>query len=78
MVQVTDPTAMPSGLPAEPPKNVSAAPAVYIEVVINDRKTVYDVATAKYVRDELDAALAALTPPPAPSQDGEANPPETP
>jgi len=41
--------------------NVVVTPNVYIDVVINGQKMVYDVATATELRDALDAALVAFS-----------------
>ena len=78
-MEIKDANALPNGLPAQPQnKPVQAMPAVYIEVIIQDRKTVYDIETARYVRDELDAALKGLEPVTNPKDaDAPQAPPET-
>lgn len=45
-----------------PGSDVTARPAVYVEVTINGQRTVYDISTARQLRDELTAALRGLDP----------------
>ena len=58
------------------PPGVQAAPNLYIDVVINGQKQIYDVQTATQLHDQLGNALRALTAPAtAPETDPENPPP---
>lgn len=49
------------GAPQANPNQVTATPNLYIDVVMpNGQKTVYDLGTARAVRDALDGALQAF------------------
>jgi len=40
--------------------SVSARPAIYIDVIINGQKHIYDVTTVRILRDQITLALSAL------------------
>ena len=58
--------------------NVAAVPNLYIDVVINGQKQIYDVPTARQLRDQLDQALLMLDAPPAAPETDPVNPPDEP
>ena len=47
-------------MPQENQPNVTASPNMYIDVIINNQKQIYDIQTAKYLRDQLDHAITAI------------------